>query len=91
MFISHKQNGGRFCAKRGTVVVAENWRFLSNEEKEIRRKALCARRDSSRINLSDSFERWRNLRENLGMSKDKDLAKFLMDFYESAQEKNCSR
>lgn len=79
MFISHKQNGRRFCAKRGTVVVAENWRFLSNEEKEIRRKALCARRDSSRINLSDSFERWRNLRENLGMSKDKDLAKFLID------------
>ena len=71
----------------GLSSVAENWRFLSNEEKENRRKTLCARRDSSRIN----FERWRNLRDNLGLSKDKDLAKFLMDFYESAQEKNHSR
>ena len=75
----------------GLSSVDENGRFLSNEEKENRRKALNARRDSSRITLLDSFERWRNLRENLGMSKDKDLAKFLMDFYESAQEKNCFR
>ena len=75
----------------GLSSIAENWRFLSNEEKEKRRKTLCARRDSSRINLLDSFERWRNLRDNLGLSKDKDLAKFLMDFYESAQEKNRSR
>ena len=65
----------------GLLSVAENWRFLSNEEKEKGRKTLCARRDSSRINLLDSFERWRNLHDNLGLSKDKDLTKFLMDFY----------
>ena len=75
----------------GLSSVAENWRFLSNEEKEKWRKTLCARRDSSRINLLDSFERWHNLGDDLGLSKDKDLARFLMDFYESAQEKNRSR
>lgn len=39
----------------------------------------------------ESFQRWRDLRENLGMSKDKELANFVMDCYELVQEKNRSR
>lgn len=71
--------------------ISENARQLSNDEKISRRKSSYLKRDSSRINLLDSFQRWRDLREKLNMSKDKDLAKFLMDFYESAQEKGPSR
>ena len=73
----------------GLSAVAENSRFLSNEEKANRRKTSYARRDSSRINLLDCFPRWRELRDHLCLSKDKDLAEFLMDFY--AQEQNRFR
>lgn len=71
--------------------IAENARQLSNDEKISRRKSSYLKRDSSRINLLDSFQRWRDLRDKLNMSKDKDLANFLMDFYESEQEKGPSR
>lgn len=73
----------------GLSAVAENSRFLSNDEKAHRRKTSYGRRDSSRINLLDCFPRWRELRGQLCLSKGKDLAEFLMDFY--AKEQNRSR
>ena len=48
-----------------------------------RRKKSYAKMDSTRINLSNAFERWRDLRERLEIENDKDLAAFLLDFYES--------
>ena len=48
-----------------------------------RRKKSYAKRDSTRIYLSNAFERWRDLRECLEIENDEDLAGFLLDFYES--------
>ena len=71
--------------------IGGNARLLSNDEKIMRRKSSYAKRDSSKINLLDSFQRWRDLGEKLNMSSDKELANFLMDCYESAQENEPSR
>ena len=71
--------------------IAGNPRLLSKDEKLMRRKSSYAKRDSSKINLLDSFQRWRDLGEKLNMSSDKELANFLMDCYESAQENEPSR
>ena len=48
-----------------------------------RRKKSYAKRDSTRIYLSNAFERWRDLRKRLEIENDKDLAGFFLDFYES--------
>ena len=71
--------------------VAGNWRLLSDDEKKRRRKASYAKRDYSRVNLMGCFQRWRDMRKKLNMSTDKELADFLMDYYESAQKNDPSR
>ena len=40
-------------------------------------------RHATRIYLFENFERWRTLLNDTGLAKDKDLAKLLMDFYDT--------
>ena len=56
-----------------------------------RRKKSYAKKDSTRIYLSNAFERWRDLRERLEIENDKDLAGFLLDFYESRYHEETNR
>ena len=78
---------GMFIAKKQTTCSAEasnsveNTRFLSIEEKDSRRKSFYAKRDATKVNLLQSFYRWRTLRNELQLSKDKQLADFQINFY----------
>ncbi|CAL9705808.1 unnamed protein product [Knipowitschia caucasica] len=47
-------------------------------------------RDRSRINIGDVFNRWRHLREFKAFKTDEDLAKFLLDSYQTGSQVSTS-
>lgn len=57
---------------------AERKRKSASEKAEAKRK--CDKlRAQSRVNIGSSFDRWRKLRQDLGLKSDADTAEFLLN------------
>ena len=67
---------------------SEGSRFLTDEDKVAGRKRYYKERDASKVYLFDQFPRWRDLRNELTLKTDKELASVLLDFYLSSKERN---
>ncbi|XP_060908901.1 uncharacterized protein LOC132985721 isoform X2 [Labrus mixtus] len=50
-------------------------------EKKALKEALNKKRDQTRVNIGDSFQRWRQLRESELLKSDAEVARFLLDRY----------
>uniref|UniRef100_A0A3Q3B1C0 Uncharacterized protein n=1 Tax=Kryptolebias marmoratus TaxID=37003 RepID=A0A3Q3B1C0_KRYMA len=53
--------------------------LLSTSEKERRLKAVRMRVDRSRVILGEEYERWKALKQKLGVRSDASVAKVLLD------------
>ena len=74
-------------SSRGVVSgEVEAFRVLSEEDKKEKRKAYQARRDATKIYLLDEqFARWRQLKSDLNLKTDKEVATLLLDSYFNSQ------
>ncbi|XP_017290650.1 uncharacterized protein LOC108247209 isoform X2 [Kryptolebias marmoratus] len=63
--------------------------LLSTSEKERRLKAVRMRVDRSRVILGEEYERWKALKQKLGVRSDASVAKVLLDsFFQTELEKS---
>ena len=62
-----------------------------DEDKKSRRKKYLAERDATKIYLYDQFNRWRQLKGQVNVKTDKEVAALLLDNYFSSRQTVSSR
>ncbi|CAB3985659.1 Hypothetical predicted protein, partial [Paramuricea clavata] len=65
----------------------ESFHVVTTEDKKVKRKGYLAKRDATKICLYDEqFTRWRQLKNDLNVKTDKELATLLLDNYSSTKQ-----
>ena len=59
----------------------EEAKVVSSEDVKSKKKRYSAERNATRIYLYEQFNRWRDLKEELSLKMDKELAAVLLDNY----------
>ena len=70
---------GSACAASSLQI--EEAKVVLREDVKSKKKRYSAERNATRIYLYDQFNRWRDLKEELSLKMDKELAAVLLDNY----------
>ena len=80
---------GSVCAASSSAssLQIEEAKVVSSKDVKSKKKWYSAERNATRIYLYEQFNRWRDLKEELSLKMDKELAAVLLDNY--ANQKGC--